>query len=501
MSDQITKTHNDEDLIEFFKYFEKILSIKSSEINWSNKVDFQVFSEFLVSDLREIQERLKSADDEYLYYVCRRTFNIMDWIRLIVIAGRLTFADAFEHLFEEQFGDKHLLQNIYNDCFEKWVSQKTGQQQIGENFYNILLAKIYYRNRFGKWSEVDRTTVFDLKPSMELIENGNIIGRLNSDYKETWYDKIIKKWEDKKYQAVLPDNFLQFDDLETSPEAYSDFSTEHIKMLLKNPVSIAELERWNGGEIVDLEDIVKISTSVLDITKKIRKDNTHNIYLLRDCLMFYEAHKTLDILYSKDTSSDQVLIGRKLLNSKIIEGGYYIVILDALYTAHKRYPKNFTEFYNEYVRLMDMFVSTNPEFAMAIDGLTEYINKHISADKNKIIVFDIGFQGSIALLVKYIIDRHITPSGSNGKIETDVKIGVGALWSMELFGDRYEGDYFPFLNRLQLLARSDELYHYKKGSLNSGKLQVVMGDKKWQHKATIELVILVMVALLAQTEK
>ncbi|MFA5934369.1 MAG: hypothetical protein WC827_00565 [Candidatus Paceibacterota bacterium] len=501
MSDQITKKQTDEWLIKLFKDVDIILTPNISEINWSATTDFQVFSEFLIDDIQKMQGGLKNPNDEYFYYVCRHTFNIMDWIKLIVDAGFLNFRDIFENLFNEKFGDKHILQNIYDTCFEKWIYQKNGQYKIGENFYNILKDKIYYHNRFGQWFEVDRTTAFDLKQSKKIIEDSDTIDHLNNDYKETPYDTILKKWENKQYQGVLPDNFLRFNNKETSPESYFDFTIENIKTLLKNPVSITELERWNGGEIIDLEHIIKISSLVLDMTTKIRKDDNHVIYLLRDCLMFYEAHKTIDILNSEETSADQILIGRKLLSHKLREGGYYAVTLEALYNAHKRYPTDFTDFYNEYARLMDMFVSLNSEFATIISNLAGYIKNHIKTDKSKIIIFDIGFQGSIALLTKYIIDHHINSSNTNSRIETDIKIGVGAEWSKKLFGDRHEDDYFPFLNRVQLMTRSDELYHYKKDSLNSGKLQVIMGNDEWQHKATIELIVLVMVTLLAHTDK
>jgi hypothetical protein len=499
MSDQMTTQDEDDAFVlNLFKNFETILTANRSDINWSRGADFQIFSEFLIKDIQEMRERLKNANYEYFYYICRHTFNIMDWIRLMEAAGFSTFNDAFERLFDEHFGDKHILGNMYDACLEKWISQKNGQWKIGENFYNVLKGKLYYRNRFGRWFEVDRTTAFDLKPDKELIKDNDLIDRLNSEYKETWYDTILKQWQDKQYQGVLPDNFLRFDDEETSPEAYSDFTISHIKKLLKNPISVAELERWSGDKVVDLEHIVKISALVLDIATKRRKDDSQTIYLLRDCLMFYEAHKTLDILSSEDTSADQLLIGRKLLTHKLKEWGYYIVALESLYIAHKRYPANFTKFYNEYARLMDIFVSLNPGFATIISNLADYIKEHIQTDKNKIVIFDIGFQGSIALLTKYIIDRHVSP---NGKIETEVKLGVGAEWSKKLFENRYESDYFPFLNRVQLAARSDQLYHYKYGSLNSGKLQIVMGDKKWQRKATIELIVLVMVALLLHTDK
>lgn len=499
MSDQITKIQDDPWLIKSFKDFEKMPPLDRLKLDWSVTADFQVFSGYLVNDIQDIQNRLKNADDEYLYYVCRHLFNILDWIKLMVFdAGLPTLASALEGLFEKHFGDKHILQNMYDTCFEKWVSQKNGQQKIGENFYNILKGKLYNRDRFEHWFEVDKKTAFDLKPNRELVKNKDVINQLNRGYKETWYDAILKQWSDKQYQGTLPDDFLQFGDEETTPEAYFDFTVAHIKTLLKNPVSIIELERWNGGEIVDLEDTIKISAHIRDIVTKRRKDNSHTIYLLRDCLMFYEAHKTMDILNLEDTSADQIMVGRKLLSHESRKWGYYVLTLSALYDAHLRYPTNFNEFYSDYARLLDMFVSLNPGFAAVIANLANYIKNHIRTDKNKIVVFDIGFQGSIALLTKYIIDRHINPSDPNSKIETDIKVGVVALWSKKLLGDnRYDDDCFPFLNRVQLATRSNELYHYKTGSLNLGTLQVLMGDKEHQHKAAIELVVLVMVILLA----
>lgn len=502
MTNQPTQKHDDTWLIKLFRNFEEIIPSDKSDVDWSVTTDFKVFSEYLIKDIQEMQEQSKNPDDEYLYDVCRHAFNILDWMKLIVEdAGFPTFAKAWEELFEKHFGDKHILQNLYDNCFEKWVSEKSGQHKIGENFYNILGGKIYYRNRLGQWFEVDKKTVFDLKPKKKLIEDNGVNEQLNDEYKETWHDAILRRWDEKKFQGVLPDDFLEFSGKETSPEEYFDFTIVQIRALLKNPVSISELERWSGGEITDLEDMVKIASFVLDMVRKRRKDDSHTLYLLRDCLMFHEAQKTIDILNGEDTSSDQALVGRKLLSHKPGEWGFYAVILDALYSAHLRYPINFSEFYNEFSRLMDMFVSLNPKFATVISNLADYIKEHIQTDKNKIIVFDIGFQGSIALLTKYIIDRHIGPSGSNGNVATDIKIGVGAEWSKKLFGHRFESDCFPLLNCVQLMARSDALYHYKAGSLTSGKLRIEMGDEKSQHQAAIELVVLVMVVLLGETNK
>lgn len=500
MSDQANHK-TDPDLIYFFKHFEEILALeKSIDIETlSSRDDFQVFSGYLISDTKEMQKRLVGANDKYLLYVCEHTFNIIEWIRLMVDARSQTFGEAIEQVFEKNFSDKHILQTLYNECFSKWIPNKSGQHKLGENVYSVHDCKLYYRDRFSNWYQVDHTTAFDIKPSKELFTNNEIVGLLNSEYKDAWYDIIIQQWEDKQYQGVLPADFLDFDKKETSPEAYFDFSMERIMTLLKNPVSIAELERWTGGQITNLEDIVKTSALALKIVKKLRRDNSHTIYLLRDSMLFYELHKTIDAIYSEETSSGQLLIGRKLLSNKPDQWGYYIVMLEALYNAHLNHYENFDDFYSEFARLLDLLVSLNSDFANKIDELALYISKHIQTDKDKIVIFDIGFQGSINLLVKYVIDYHIKPHGPNGKIETDIKVAIGALWSKELFGERYGSFYFPYINSVQFMAQSNELYHYKFGSLKDGKIRVTMGSKQWQHQAAIELVVFVMITLSSNT--
>ena len=485
-------------LIKFFQNFDTMLNPRE-KINWAVTEDFQVFSKYLIKDIQEIQKKLKKSDDDYLYYVCEHTFNILDWIKLIVEdAGCITFGSAWEKLFDERFGDKHILQHLYSDCFEKWISQKTGQYTIGINFYNVIKGKLYCRDRFGQWFEVEKNTAYDLKPNKKIIKDSEIIEKLNKQYKETPYDSLLKKWENKDYQGKLSKTFFQFNKNKTSPEEYFDFTLANIKKLLKNPVSLTEIQRWNNNEVIDVEHIAKMAVFVSDIVTKRRRDDSHTLYLLRDCLVFNETHKVMDILTSKRTSSDQILVGRKLLSNKQGNWGFYRVTLAVLYLAHLRYPNNFTQFYNEYARLLDMFVSLNSDFAKIIANLKNYIKKHIRTDKRKIIIFDIGFQGSIALLTKYIIDRHISPSGPNDKIKTDIEIGVGALWSKELFGYRHDSDYFPLLNRIQLMSRSDKLYNYIEGSLNSGKLKVKMGDKKTQQMAATELIVIMMLLKVLQ---
>lgn len=497
MLNQFSNKDDDSALEELFKDFEKIIPDSKSYVDWFISADFQCFREYLVKDIKKMQQMTETANENDLYYLCQHIFNIKDWFKLMVEdAGFPTFGTAWELVFDKHFGDKYILQSLYNACFEKWIAGKNGQYKIGENFYNILDDKLFYRNCYHQWFEVSRETVFDLKPSRELTEETELIERLNKEYKETWYDEIISRWKDKKYQGKIPKDFLYFGEKETDPGKYLDFTLSQIRKVLENPISIEELERWNGEEMADLEHLVKIAVFVLRIVKNRRIDDSQTLYLLRDSLIFLEAQKIVDILEGKNTSSDQILVGRKLLSHKPEHWGYYAVMLEVLYSAHIRYPTDFKKFYDEYARLMDMFVSLNTKFAAIVRDIADYIKKHVGTDKNKIIVFDIGFQGSIALLTKYIIDRYVERPGSQGKFETEIEIGVGAQWSKELFGNRYDSDYFPMLNRIQLLTRSEKLYQYKEDSLRSGSLQVTMGNTNNQHKAAVELVALAMVSIL-----
>lgn len=497
----MTREQEDNDLIDLCENLESRMTGDKAGVDWLVATDFLVFKNYLIKDIKEIQANLAKPNDDYLHYVCQHIFNIQDWIKLIVEdAGFPTFGSSWEHVFHEEFGDEHVLQNIYNTAFEKWIINKSGQYELGVNSYNVKNGKLFYRDRLAQWFEVDKATAFDVKPGKIPVDDQSLIEILNSEYKVTRYDYLLERWSEKEFSGKLPDDFLQFSATETSPDEYFDFTVAHIKKLLENPVSILELERWYGENIAGLEDVVKIVDYTLGIASKRRKEKSHTLYLLRDSLLFLEAHKTLDILSQQPTSSDKLLIGRKLLSHKPGNWGYYVITLEALYTAHKRYPKSFTDFFNEYSRLLDLCISANPKFAAVVVRLSKYVEKRIPAETKRIDVFDIGFQGSISLFVKYMIDRSYAVLEGNHKPVTDIRIGVGAQWSKELFGYRYDGDYFPMLNRIQLMTRSDSLYQYKDGSIDAGEPRVIMSDDRNQCKAAVELVVLEMIALITRED-
>ena len=490
----------DADITWFFENFESVLNDNEpSADQLAQGVDFLVFKEYLINDIREIQASIDQANDDDLRQVCEHLFNIIEWIRLINEARSQNFGVAIERVFVDTFGDRHILQHHYDASINKWLKNKDGQYKLGDNTYSVLNRNLYYRDRFERWFQVEKAEAFDLQPNKKPVEEEAIVALLNSTYRPTSTDEIIEKWNAQDFHYRLPDEFLKLDSTTTTPEDYFSFSMPQIQSLLENPVSIKELERWYGDSIINLEDTIKLTSTILNIVEVRRKDEGHTLYLLRDCILFYEAHKALDILSANETSSDQILVGRKFLSNKEGIWGHYIVILEALYEAHKRYPDDFSKFYDEFVRLLDILVSINPAFQKVVTDLSAYISKHIPATKHKIVIFDVGFQGTINLLMKYVIDRHINPTIEN-KIETEIEIGVGAQWSKSLFKNRFKSDYFPFLNRVQSMARSDNLYHYKFGSfdLAQGTVTVQMEDEDWQRKAAVELVVLVMIAKLSR---
>lgn len=488
--------HDDDDLIYFFKNFESILGAGNPTVNSiSSAVDFTVFRDYFVQDIKQIKDGLSGADDTYLLQTAEHTYSIIAWMRLIVDNRGEAFSKAFEDTFNKEFGDSKILETLYTECLVKWLSGKKGQYKIGKNTYSTHSGSIYYRDRFERWFEVKKEEVFNIQPAKTIVEDSKILSLLKNSYQPTEIDLIINEWEDQNLDAILPVDFLQFNQEKTTPEEYFTFSIAHLKSLAENPISIAELERWNGGTIVDLEETITVCTSILEYVKNRRNYQSHTIYLLRDSLLFYEAHKIFDIIESKETSSDQLLIGRKMLSHQPNKWGYYIVILEALYEAHKRYPSNYSEFYNEFGRLMDVLVSVNPKFQALIERLLPYIQNHLHTDKHRVTIFDVGFQGSINLFINHIIDRYISPNAEY-PIETDIEIAVGALWSKELFGERFKSDFFPFLDQVQRMATSDELYHYEFNGLNDTQVTVTMGNKNWQKKAAIERAVLVMLARL-----
>lgn len=487
---------SDDDLIYFFKNFELIIGKNTPTIEQvSSGVDFSVFQEFLFKDLQKLKNSIDNADDDYRLWAVEHLYNIIDWAHLIDENRGNIFSASLEQAFEKEFGDKKILTTLYDAYLQKWLIHKDGQHIIGGNTYTVFDNIIYYRDRFRQWHRVEKRTAFDLQPKMTLYTNREVIAHLEENYTPTPLDNLIQRWDDQDFQNELPKDFLEFDKQITNPEEYFDFSIKHIKALANNPVSIAELERWNGGAIKNLENVLTICSSVLEIVKNRRKEKEHTIYLLRDCLLFYEAHKILDYLNSDDTSSDQLLIGRKLLSQEPDKWGYYIVTLEALYEAHQRYPNNYDQFYNEFSRLMDLFCEVSPKFMEIIKKIAVYVREHLHTDQNKVTIFDVGFQGSINLLVQYVIDRHIVIDNTR-QIETDIQVSVGALWSKELFGNRIMDDYFPLLNRVQRMATNDELYHYVFNSLHRSQVSVTMGTKDWQRKAAIERAVMVMLAKL-----
>lgn len=487
----------DDDLIYFYKNFETILSSQTTTIDSvSAGVDFKVFGEYFIKDLHDIEQRMINADDDCLLYVCEHLFNLIEWLRLILENRNPMFGDALERLFDREFGDGHIWQTMYDTCLDRWMAGKNGQHRLGINTYSVVDGALYYRDYLKHWSKVDRETAFDVKPVAEPLNDEAKVALLNDTYRDTSYDQIIKQWQEAGYANTLPHNFSEYSRETTTPEDYLDFTVGNIKYLLANPVSVGELQRWSGDNSIDFEETVKLCATALDLVEERRKDDSQTIYLLRDCMIFQEINKTLDILNAKELPSDQLLIGRKLLSNNPEQWGYYIALLEALYQAHSRYPDDFSKFYNEFSRLLDLFIEVNPNFRALINTLASYIKLHVTTDKKRIVIYDVGFQGTINLLIKYVIDTHIYSPASGSDIETDIEVAIGAEWSRELFENRAKGYYFPFLNRFQRLARSDRLYSYQFGSLNDGKVKVEMGSDEWQRKAATELVVLVTIAQL-----
>ena len=117
------------------------------------------------------------------------------------------------------------------------------------------------------------------------------------------------------------------------------------------------------------------------------------------------------------------------------------------------------------------------------------MDAHIPLDLNTetiIDIVDLGFQGSINILVKYVIDRHCR-AGRDHK--TVVHMYVLAEWFKSVYPGAYSSETYSLLTNIEVLARNELLYDYKLGSFAEGAISVVMGSKEEQEMANTELLV------------
>jgi hypothetical protein len=160
-------------------------------------------------------------------------------------------------------------------------------------------------------------------------------------------------------------------------------------------------------------------------------------------------------------------------------------------------PKDFERFNADFVKSIKDYEDYSPEFSELVQNLTHYLNNHIeeAVRSNKVInVIDLGFQGSINMLVKYVLDRYCL---KDAKLAAKINIYVVAEWFKDVYKDMYASNTFSALTNIEVMARNNSIYNYVPWSLRDGGLLVTYGSKEDQARADIELVVMTMTSLIA----
>ncbi len=487
-------------MIDWFEEFENYPIVEKSQIKWNFTKDFQIQSKHIVESIASILKRIDNAEDDELLSISQQCYNLLSWTTQMSIMGFTGLQPYVDDLLVDNFADKDIILKLQRQSFKQWVKDKKGNQKLGENYFVLLDGNVYYKKLTNKWHQVDADSVFNLTPGMSAVE-GSVIELLDSVHEPSVYHQIYSEWRDGVYSHDIPEEFFSYSAGDSTPERELEKALDKINKLIIEPVSLSNVQSREDLDDERLEYLIKVSYIMTKFAQSRRLNNEHTLYLLRDCVIFYEIHKTLDILENTTSSSDQLITGRKLLSNSKREGGHWYFTQEALFMAYEKCSGDFDEFYAEYSNILVNYEEYSEEFSEFIKKLAEYIDAHIPADTNKdtvIDVVDLGFQGSINILIKYVIDNHCR-AGKDHK--TIIHMYVLAEWFKSIYPGMYSSETYSLLTNIEVLARNELMYDYKVGSFVEGSPAVVMGTSRGQDLANSELLVTTMTTLIAKNLK
>jgi len=421
-------------------------------------------------------------------------FNMQRYIDDMSHFGWPEITEKIGEYLEKTYKDKNIIKNIYNEIIAKIKNNFDGQRTIGENDYIIENKIFYYRSLKGAWYEISTEEIFLLLPTLSKKISPEKSSSLEAKYKPTSLDGIYCKWASADDLRSTLNNLLHFEEGTTTPEKYAQSVNTQIKNILSNPPSITAIEKNHDEGENYLESLIKISYKIINFVQPLRGGAKYPLYILRDGMMFSEAHSALDILTGNNFNHGEVMIGRKLLSTSTQPEFYWRLTVDVLYAALRKHPNNFASFEKEYYRLMADAEKKYPELSELFIRLADYLRKHVEAKAGStLIMVDTGLQGSVNMLIKYLFDKH---SRKNNK--TDIFMFVVGDWFKGIYSGKYASDYYPMMKDIEILSRSENIYNYKPGSFEEGDLKVEMGDKNYQLKANIELIVLTTLCYIMQ---
>jgi hypothetical protein len=490
-------------------YKKIIMKLKNKKVQIDKRVDcflqkdFDFILNFYLGEIEKLKKTSTTKNLQKLIQVSKHAFYLQSFIEDAGFFGYPQITKNMRNRFLKDYGSKQILKKIQQASLKKALSELSGQCHIGENEYTIYKNNIYYRTLAGEWFKIHPSEIFYLLPKLD-----NKIDKKYSEYLEATYqpsnlDLIYASWYQKNWSAKVDPSLIQIKKTNSTPEKYLAISTKQIKNILDNPASLVALKNISGKDYNYLEQLIKVSYKIINFINTKRNDSVHLLHLLRDGIMFAEAQKTIDFLLHKNSSSSQIMISRKVLSSPDKEEFYWTLIVDVLYASLRKHPHDFNKFYAEYIIQMQKQEKEYPKLQVFFSKLANYINSSMDIDTRKIksiVICDTGLQGSINMLVKYLLDNYIFKN-KKVKIQTDIYLFVVGEWFKGIYKNKYFDDYYPMMKDIEIFMRSDQLYHYKKNSFEQGKLEVEMGGEKQQLLANVELFVLVQMCMLMRENK
>lgn len=460
---------------------------KPKRIGYLLSDDFEFVADYYIKAVQKLESQLWGAKDTDAYEkIAKRAFYLWRYVEDMSHFGWPDMTEKLCQRMKKVFGTEDILVQIQKKA-TKELLKIDGQRTLGENSYIVKDQKVYLRSLQGKWHIIGEEELFLLLPTrLNEVESG--LGQeLERVYKPTEIDRLFEEWGKMEETAAFDPSIFHFEEGVTTPEEYGKQVSVEIKAILRNPPASSHLEKLCPLDSSSIENLFKVSYKIACFVQELKKDTVFPLYILRDGMMFAEAHQAMNILQNVHQGFDTVMIGRKLLSTQDEPELYWRLVVDVLYVALRKYPDNFDLFYKEYLLHMRKKEAEFPVLHALFDKLGTYIKEHLKNIKagQTILVVDTGLQGSVNMLIKYLIDtRFPSLAGS------DIRMFVVGDWFKGIYEDKFASDYYPMMKDIEILARSEYIYSYVPGSFDNGKLQVAMGSKENQLLGNVELATL-----------
>lgn len=487
-------------MTDWFEEYESLPVIEKSKIKWTYTKDFEVQSKYIVAYIRSTYEKLESMNDEALLDTSQECYNLISWSVQMKVMGFSGLQHYLDELLVREFNNKDEITNLQYKTFNIWLRDKEGFYKIGDNYFVVADNQVYYRKLDGSWWLVEKSSAFNIYPGFHKAVVGTLVRKLNSISQTSPYETIYQEWMKDEYANNTPSNHYDVVKGTTNPDKVLEITLTKIRKIIDQPVSIHSVLLRGKIDIDSLEQLIKLSFIMVRFTQARRRTDEHTVYLLRDCIMFDEIHKTLDILDQKTTSSDRLIVCRDLLTNKKRRGGHWYFVQEALFFACEKHPKDFAAFFKEFSKILKDYEDYSEEFSNYLKSLSIYIDEHIKQSDSKLNInfVDLGFQGSINILLKYVVENH---SKAPHKRHVNIHMTIVADWFKDIYKGMYYSDTYSLLTVIESLGRNELMYRYVLGSFEKGDIAVNMGTKAEQDISNTELLVSTMVTLISSKLK